>query len=674
MAGAQANRACRSVGMRLLQVCCMVSLAAACVVARAAPAPVDLAPFMRDDSIQSLKISPDGKHFAARMRLQDRTVLAILDRDALKVTGTLNLGPNTDVIRFEWINNERVLANSAQKFGQLDQPESDGQIYGINADNRQARLLVGQSVRGGLHGSMIQATQVEDVAATLIDTLPDDDRSVLVQVEGFVADRMSRVDRMDAYSGRRTVVTRGPVRNATFRTDNAGVVRFASGSGVDNVQQLFYRVDADAPWKLVNDESASGVRESPLGFSADNRIAYMVRERVAGPDVVVAWDLATDVRKDLLVDAVADPATTLFVPGTRVPFGVEYVDGVPRSAFFDAKSSSARLQKRLDRTFPGQVVRITSTTADGKLSLVAVYGDANPGDYYLFDMQDNSAAFVGARSKWIDRAAMARTKAFDLVARDGLPLHGFLTVPKGSDGKGLPMVVLPHGGPVGVHDEWGYDPDVQVLAAAGYAVLQVNFRGSDGFGRAFSHAGARQWGKAMQDDITDATRWAIAQGHADAARICIYGASYGAYAALMGVAREPTLYKCAAGYVGVYDLVKLVSKGEDSKAASTRTYFREWVGTPDELAAVSPNRLAAQIKVPVFLAAGGEDKRAPIEQTRSMEQALREAKVPVETLYVSTEGHGFYKIEHREAFYRQLLAFLSRNIGGATAAPPTGKH
>ena len=227
-------------------------------------------------------------------------------------------------------------------------------------------------------------------------------------------------------------------------------------------------------------------------------------------------------------------------------------------------------------------------------------------------------------------------------------------------------MVLPHGGPFGVFDTWSFDRDAQVLAAAGYAVLQVNFRGSGNYGRAFLQAGAREWGGTMQDDVTDATRWLVSQGIADGRRIGIYGASYGGYAALMGAAREPDLYRCAVGYVGVYDLVE--KHQDNSKEARwMRTWSNDWMGERDTLAGKSPTRLADRIKVPVFLAAGGADEIAPIVHSQRMEKALKAAGTPVETLYFPTEGHGFYTQEHQREFHARLLDFLSRHLGGAKA-------
>lgn len=322
----------------------------------------------------------------------------------------------------------------------------------------------------------------------------------------------------------------------------------------------------------------------------------------------------------------------------------------------------------LEQAFPGMAVRITSQTQDGKTALVSVRSDRNPGDFYVMDVASKKVDYAASRREWLDPEKMGPVKPIELKARDGLALHGYLTVPSGSDGKKLPLVVMPHGGPYFTQDVWGFDLDAQILASAGYAVLQLNFRGSDGYGLAFARAGAHQWGKAMQDDLTDATRWAIAQGIADGNRICMYGGSYGGYASLMGVVREPDLYRCTVGYVGVYDLPKHYTMGDVRESQSGRAFLKEWVGEPSQLAAVSPNLLADRIKVPVFLAAGGEDERTPIRHTKLMEQALVKAGKPVETLYFSTEGHGFYKREHRKEFYTRLLGFLDRHIGNAASA------
>jgi dipeptidyl aminopeptidase/acylaminoacyl peptidase len=631
---------------------------------------VDVAAYVKKDRFETLKISPTGEYYAATLPLEDRTALVVMRRSDNKLTGSFGFGKNTHIADFTWVNANRLLISPTEKFGLMDQPRLTGELYAINADGAQAELLVGQRMQGAGLGTRIQPKKVEQVAAFLIDRLPADDKNVLIAVSPFSNDPYTRVDKMDIYSGRRLQVARAPVRNAEFTTDNEGVVRFAHGAGVDLVNKLYYREGAGSEWRLINDEAATDRIEIPIGFSADNKTAYLRAEQEQGPDAIVAMDIGSGQRRTVLRDGDTDPMRILYRPGTSIPVGAMYMDGKPRTAFFDDTFPEARLYRSLEAAFPGQSPFITSSTTDGRLTLLQVYSDRNPGDFYIFDTVAKNAEHVISRRDWFDPDTMAEVRPISLKARDGMPLSGYLTVPHGSSGRNLPTIVRVHGGPYGIYDDWGFDGENQMLAAAGYAVVQVNFRGSGNHGRAFTQAGARQWGGAMQDDVTDATRWAIQQGIADPRRICIHGASYGGYAALMGVAKEPELYRCASGYVGVYDLPTMHTHGDIQRRGSGETFLRRWLGDRNALAAVSPNRMAERIKAPVFLAAGGQDERAPIEHSRMMEKALIAAGVPVQTLYYPTEGHGFYVEANRKAYYSRLLAFFADHLGGkrATAA------
>ena len=651
------------------------ALAATLAVAMLAPQQglaVDVQSYVKKDVFKDIKLSPNGDYYAATVALEDRTALAILRRSDNKLTANFRMGKNTHVADFWWVNAERVVISMSEKFGALDRPLLTGELYAINADGTQPEILIGQRVEGAGLGTKIQPKKVEQIAAFLVDDLAADDKGVVVSVMPFSADPFSRAERLDVYSGRRAQLARAPVRNADFFTDNRGVVRFAHGAGTDNVRKLYYRAGDGAEWQLLNDELADKHDEWPIGFSSDDKTVYLEVEQAQGPNAIVAYDVATGARKQVLRDDDTDPGRIIYRNGTSTPVGAFFMDGKPRTAFFDNAAPEARLYRSLEAAFGGDPVRITSQTSDGRLALVQVDSDRNPGDFYIFDTVAKKASHLVSRRGWFDPERMATVKPIQLTARDGLPLHGYVTVPKGSDGKALPMVVMPHGGPFDIRDDWGFDGDVQMLAEAGYAVLQLNFRGSGGYGRAFVQAGAQQWGGTMQDDLTDATRWAVKEGIADSKRICIYGGSYGGYASLMGVAKEPDLYRCAVGYVGVYDLPTMHTEGDIQRRGSGETYLREWIGERSGLGAVSPNRLAERIKVPVFLAAGGEDERAPIAHSRMMEQALRKAGVPVETLYYDTEGHGFYVEAHQREYYTRLLEFLSRSLGGAVATTGAG--
>ncbi len=644
-----------------------LALATLSLLSVPAMAQVDLAPFLKEFDFEDIKLSPTGEYYAATVPFGDRTALVVMRRDGNSPLSRFSLGKNSHVQSFRWVNDTRLVLSVAEKFGQLDQPQSTGELYAVDADGSKPELLVGFRVSND-SSSRIGGKKAEAVAASMIDTLPGDDRNVLIAVAPFSREPMTRVEKLDVYTGRRTGVARVDIPRASFTTDNAGVVRFALAAQTDNQSRLLHRAGPDAEWTVVNDEATSKHAEGVLGFAPDNRTAYLQVEQAKGPDAVVAYDTVSGERKTLLQDDVVNPSGVIHgLQPPNAPVGIIYIDGSVRSRFIDPASADARLNAMLQGAFPGRGVVITSTTRDGNLALVQVTDPTSVGDFYLFDVKNKRATYLASRTRIFDPKLVGAVKPVTITSRDGLALHGFLTLPPGSNGKHLPAVVMPHGGPFGIYDGPWFNPEAQMLAYAGYAVLQVNFRGSGNYGRAFMHAGARQWGAKMQDDVTDATRWLVSEGIAEGNRICIHGASYGAYAALMGAAAEPTLYRCASGYVGVYDLPMLV-EDEGKSGRRLRTWVDEWIGSDKaQLSAVSPNLIAERIKVPVFLAAGGEDKTADIEHTRRMEAALKKAGASVQALYKPTEGHGFYTEENRRDYYTRLLAFLAANIGGKTA-------
>lgn len=651
--------------MRRLRAMWVALLVAACAMSAPATAQVDLDAYLKRDMYERVKISPTGEYLAVTVPLEDRTALVIMRRADKVITAKAMGGEHSLVDDFWWANDERVVVAMAQRLGTQDAPYATGELHAVNADGTKVMLLA--SPRGvddmiGIGGTI---RMTAEAAVFMIDPLASDERNILVSSMRLTADPQTYVEKMDIYNRRRTLVASAPVRNASFAVDSAGEVRFAHGAGYDNVRKLYYREARGQDWRLVNDQSVSGIVMTASGFSVDGKTAYLTAQMPDGPDAIFAYDPATDTRTQLIRDPVADPWALIERLGTQEPAGAWFMSDRIRSRFFDEASPTARLYRSLEKAFPGQAVAVTSTTRDGRLALLNIWSDRNNGDFYLFDTESKSANLLYSRREWFDPAMVPPSRAIEVTARDGMKLHGYLTLPLGKE-KNLPLVVLPHGGPFTIFDTWGFDDDSQMLADAGYAVLRLNFRGSGNYGRDYLNAGARQWGKSMQDDLTDATRWAITQQVADPTRICIYGASYGGYAALMGAAKEPDLYACAVGYVGVYDLEKM-HKDDAAHSRSWKSWTNDWIGDRNTLGEVSPVNLAARIKAPVFLAAGGQDERAPVEHTRKMEKALKEAGVPVESLYFKSEGHGFFTEPHRREYYTRLLAFLSTHLGGAKA-------
>lgn len=632
--------------------------------------PHPLEDFLRPDKISSISISPSGDHFAIVMPFEDRSVLRIVSRADGATTSHVNPGPDAYIQRVDWATDERILFSIGQKFGQLDKPIPTGEIFSTNVDGSGQKFLFGFRGEGEKHGTRLSKGRKERASGFVIDSYAQDEDKVLISVWPWTekTDPSSRVELMDIRSGKRKVVARSPVQQARFVVDADGEVRFAIGHGVDNAMQTYYRAGDKAEWELINDESKSYQVVSPLGFSADGKTAYLQVDEETGAENIYAFDTQTRERTLALQSGYADPYQILRSPGSPVVIGASYMEGKPVMRFFDKRSAPALVYRTMAASFKGSQISINSASADGQLSLVLVSSDRSPGDYYLFDNGAKSADLVFSKSEWFHPERTAEMRPISLKARDGLDLHGYMTLPPGVEASKLPLIVYPHGGPFGIFDVWGFNTHTQMLAAHGYAVLQINFRGSGGYGRSHHLAGARQWGKAMQDDVTDATQWAVAEGLVDADRICIYGASYGAYAALMGAAKEPDLYQCAVGYIGVYDLPLMHRRGDIQERRSGQNFLDDMIGDQD-LAAVSPVNLADRIKASVFLAAGGEDQRAPLDHTEAMERALKKADVPVQTLIYPDEGHGFFVEAHRREFSERLLAFFDEHIGASEAAP-----
>jgi dipeptidyl aminopeptidase/acylaminoacyl peptidase len=447
--------------------------------------------------------------------------------------------------------------------------------------------------------------------------------------------------------------------------------RFAWGEDLKNRQKVYYRAGKGKDWELVNDEHTSGRRLYPQHFAPDGSKVYVQVTEKTGPDSMQTWDVATRKLTPLVRDDDTDPQGLLLSADGRTPYAVFFMDGLPRAHVFAPEVPEAKLRATLAQSFPGHWVTITSYTKDEQKLVFRVASDRNPGEFYLFDRGAKKATYLLSRAEWIDPEQMAEMKPIKYVARDGRTIHGYLTLPRGMD-KNLPLILNPHGGPIGVSEAWGYNSEVQLFANRGYAVLQIDYRGSGNHGDEFMKAGYRKWGTGMIDDMTDAVAWAVKQGYVDKDRVCIYGASYGGYAAAQAVVREPDLYKCAVGYVGVYDLPMMYTRGDVRNRDAGTNYLEEAMGTGREfLVANSPARNADKIKVPVFLIAGKEDFRAHPDHSRAMRDALQKVGKLHEYIEKEYEGHGFFKEENNRELYTKMVAFFDKytgNTAGQAAA------
>lgn len=628
--------------------------------------------FVSPPAYGAVKISPDGRYLALTVDRGEQDVLAVMQTSDLSLVKVNQLPNEKSVGSFYWTSPNRLMFNAIQKIGGYAAPRATGEWYAVNADGSQPRPLIFYGTRDATQ----RGKTVGAESFTLLDTLKDDDQNVLMQVMSPRSSESvgTEVVRMDTVSGRRVSLGRAPKEDCSIALDSSKQPRFAVCSssedeaGEYDERTELYRRD-DKGWTLVN-ASKSGGKHLSIVHAAKDGTVYAEQDDGKNPPAIGTLDTASGEFKLLFKDPVAEISDYIFSTDDKL-IGVVTEAGAPAVKLLDDAHPDAEIFASLASAFEGQMVDFASATDDGSKIIVMVYGDSNPGELYLYDRATGKARFLMKRQAKLNPANMASVKPFMLKARDGQALYGYLTLPKGSDGKNLPMIVNPHGGPIGPRDNWGFNWETQLLANRGYAVLQVNYRGSGGYGKAFRDAGHGQWGQGIQNDIIDATQWAINNGHADKDRICIYGGSFGGYSSLMAPIRAPGMFKCTFGYVGVYDVDMMFKKGDIPDRESGQRYLRRTHGTDSKAwAENSPARRAAEVKIPVYLAAGARDVRTPPEQTELMSKALIAAGNPPEGMIIqSGEMHGFYDVENRVKLYTAMLDFFAKHIGGKPAQP-----
>jgi dipeptidyl aminopeptidase/acylaminoacyl peptidase len=655
----------------------MIFLAAAMIsTSTFAADAIPLADFARHQKFKDVKISPDGKHLAISAIVDGNSVLSLVDVDTNK---GFSISPRQEdvVVDFWWVSDKRVVYTLGSKLGQLEQPVATGELFAVNADGKGRDILFGYRANqnpSGSTGSHIEQKQSEKASAWMLDDLLDDDDNAMIVVRKWNWSHVNaaggeqlhpEVRRIDVRTGKNRTLTTSPLVYASFLTDNDGVARFTFGE--DNAQKykVYFRQSEGKDWELVVDESSDGNRIYPVAFNRAGDGVYFFCGGDKGIGGLCLWNVSSRTFKTLWSATEAGPIGIDRNFDGRGIYALRSMPGRTAVTLVDRDAPEAKLLVEMMGVFPGEDVKFTSSSRDGKKIVVDVQGDKNPGTAYLYNTETKKLTLLLSQAPWLDNKPLASMEPISIKARDGLPLHGYLTKPVGKeDAKHLPMVVYLHGGPYEVRDSWRYHSRVQALASRGYAVLQVNFRGSGGYGYDFVKAGYGEWGAKMQDDVSDATRWAIEQGVADAKRICIYGTSYGGYAALQGVAREPDLYQCAIGDAGVYDLVLMKSRGDTPQSLYGENYLDLVLGKDDAvLAQRSPINAIDRIKARVMLIAGGQDKRVPPVQGENLRNAMQKRGKEVEWIYQPTEGHGFYDEKNVTEMLEKIFAFLDRNIG-----------
>lgn len=604
---------------------------------------IPLEDFFRNPEQTSYQISPDGKYYSYKAPYEKRMNIFVQKRGTDEV---IQLTAETDrsVSGYFWPNSERIL------YLKDTGGDENFKLYGINIDSTNP----------------IAYTEFPGVRTQIIDDLPDLPNEVIIglnQRNPQVFDPY----RLNLKTGDMEMLAENPGNIQGWMFDHDGKLRvaFAIVDGV-NISLLYRETEADE-WESVLTTSFKD-NISPEFFTFDNKNVIATSNLGRDKSAVVEFDIANGKEiKVLYENPDYDVSSVSYSNKRKVMTSANYTSSKREKHFFDKETED--LYKRLEKDLGDYEIAITGLNKKEDVFIIRTYSDRSLGSYYIYDKTADKIEKIIEVSPWIDENNMANVYPVEYKTRDNLTIHAYLTLPLGytqETAKNLPTVINPHGGPW-ARDGWGFNPEVQFLANRGYAVFQMNFRGSTGYGKKFWEASFKEWGLTMQDDITDGTNWLINKGIADPERIAIYGASYGGYATLMGLVKEPELYAAGVDYVGVSNMFTFM-KTIPPYWEPLLPMMYEMVGNPTTdsimLREVSPVFHVDKIVSPLFIAQGANDPRVNIDESDQIVEAMKEQGVFVEYMVKEDEGHGFHNEENRFDFYRAMEAFLNEQVKG----------
>jgi dipeptidyl aminopeptidase/acylaminoacyl peptidase len=604
-------------------------------------------------ALWGVSLSPDGSKLSfVQMHPQDLPIAAVLDTR----TGRSNLAiasveDEFDIKQCDWANDDRLLCGFYGVVRDAHVLYAVTRLVAVDADGGDMRVLLQRQLRD-------EFTQFQD---RIVDWLPDDPKHVLVQMP---TSRGSGVNRLDVYSGKMRMEVQNRDGVHVWLSDGRGVPRVRLYQS-KRKYEWSYRLAGESRWRELH-ESKPTVQKIlfwPVGFGLDPNRLFVIKPH-EGRLALWEEDLRAE-RKSELVFAhpEVDVDEPLFLGKFRRMVAIGYHTDMPHLHYFDRDIE--RISEAISTSYPGQTVEVLDESWDRRYYVVSIGSDRDPGTFYLFDADNRRLSRIAHRHPELGGRRLAPMKPIRYVARDGVEIPGYLTLPQKAPESGLPAVILPHGGPT-ARDYWGFDWLTQFLVAKGYAVLQSNYRGSGGYGEAWAGEGAfRDWRLAI-DDITDGAKYLIESGLADPQRVCIVGWSYGGYAALQSAVEEPERYRCVVSIAPVADPRMWA---EEMRGFLGGDAVREFVSTDSEVVKKgSPLKRAREIRAPVLLFHGDEDLNVSVDHSRKMAKVLRRAKKPVEYVEYEEADHGIPRNAYRIDMLERMGAFLDQHIGGSGQA------
>ena len=613
------------------------------------PAVVPVEDLFRSPVIRSVKLSPDGRYVTAIVRQEnsaggaDNLIIVPTDGSAARRMLThYDLGE--DVTQQLWATPETILFETVRARDEPRGRQHRGGLFSIGSTGGEIRRIT------DLSNFRIAQVPARRNGKVLLWLYPGNSAFPGAGWLNVKQGQLTRVAESEPGVIAWYADHEQQLRASVISGDLAGSSKLA----------LRYRQEPDADWHFTYPfrQRLSDFQ----GFDEDGQHLWIITPH-GDRQALFRLDPETgETGPPVASDPVYDIAGVLLQDAQGRALEVSYNADLPSRVVFDPVWQD--YYEQLNHLLPDTFNSIVGWDKDETVLLVRASGDRHAGSYYLYRPKEQRLDFLVAAAPWLHREQLTPMQPVLFTARDGLPLHGYFTAPVGHEGGPAPMILMPHGGPFGVRDSWGFDSQVQFLASRGYAVLQVNFRGSSGYGTAFELAGYGQWGMAMQDDLSDAVAWAIETGRADPAQICIYGASYGGYAALMGLIKSPDLYRCGISYAGVTDR-KLLYRNDRLRfggdgGPGTDIPYGNPEADPALFDATSPVNHVERIRAPVLVAHGQVDDKVDIRHFRLLTRQLSRHGKQFESFERRFEGHGLIKEANRIAFYETLEDFLAR--------------
>jgi len=620
--------------------------------------PPSIADFLRQSELADVAMSPNGERIAALANRSGQRQINIVNASTLAREHSMPLPQDAIPLWIEWANNRRLLVavivgNFGISAGRITFPTA--RVLAMDPDGGNVVPLF-ENQRRVLRSSIN--------LAVVTDILPDDPDHVLMP-----GSRSGGLDlwRVNVNTGAAERIATGGSATVAWRTDSAGAPAFRYDMNYRGTVMRIYAPDEQGRWRRVATVREEDLPEfQPVAAGPEPSVNYVIA-RPEGVDRAAVY--LYDVRSGQFTETIAshphvDISGVFINPRTSEYLGYFAFDDV-----YEVHLTDARMQAHLNglRSFFGSDASFTvvDMSDDSRIWIIGASTPDDPGGLYIYDSDRAHLEPLVASNSALAADSLGTSSVVRYQARDGLEITGYLTLPPNHGAGPHPLILMPHGGPES-RDAFLYDTNTQFLATRGYAVFRPNFRGSSGYGRSFAEAGYGEWGGRMQDDLTDAVQHLVAAGVADPERVCIVGASYGGYAALAGAAFTPHVYRCAISIAGVSDLAEqarhVVREGDDEEDA----YIHRSIGDPRHaagaLAARSPAQHAADIRIPVLLVHGDQDSVVPVEQSRRMDRALRDAGANVRYIEVAGEGHSGWSVENESTLLREMEAFLIQHL------------